>query len=116
MMGDLLNPGASAEKNNQNQQAAAVNNAEQAWQTGAKNFNTWQASNPNPLANATIAKPQGTSPVTQQILQTPQVNGAPQISGVQPQRKVQGSPQVMPQPAKPAPVNPSVVNAILSAQ
>lgn len=117
-MGDLLDPGAAAAKNNAAQQAASVDNAKQAWAAANSQLNGWGAANPNPAFGAQIARPPAAASPQQQVLaaQMPVVAGQkPAQAAIPP--KVQGQPAAPPVQSmlRPPQINSQVLSAILGA-
>lgn len=119
-MADVFNPGASAAKNNANQQAASVDNSKQAWDNAKNSFGAWLAANINPVAGASVAPPPTAVSPQQQIAQ----GIKPLVAGQQPAqamiapanhaRQAHQAAGGVAMPQQPAPVNNAVVSQILA--
>lgn len=70
----------AAIKNNEVQQASAVGNAKEAWQSAKTASDEWQAKNPSPVAGATVGRPQA-GPYGAGGLISPTIAGKPGAGG-----------------------------------
>jgi len=101
----------AADKNNQNQQTAAVNNASQAAQAAQSMYNSYATAHPSPFAGANVAGPQAGAYST-----SPQQAGVIQrilaAAGGGQQQPTMNAPKPQQMPMAP---QPGIVNAILGS-